>query len=676
MSNKFTITNPSYDRVYDAYAWRNNNLNLALVQGEGITIPSGTSDSATVTAFRAKAPRLQLRDDQGIIGLSDGNPQVVWAVKRPDKSEDMVACNIVTASDGIIEIPITASVTQYAGEVLGEIRIITSNGVVKFYGINATVGDGVSDDAAAKSARYSALLAALQKVVTLDASGIATLDTLIDGELSDNGSNPVASGVLKTYLKSHYVRYESVSDDAIDTANDQRTVYIHNVGGGVRGLVFFVGYNNYTGVTTVIQYRICKGGRVEYRTGTVKSPITTPNTYTWDKTYSENWNPIGSTQNIQDAAVTTAKVADGAVTEPKIANSAVTTSKINDEAVTTEKIKASAVTSEKLSTDAVTTSKIKNGAVTSAKIASGAVDTWQLADAAVTNDKLDSNSVNTLEIVDGAITRDKMSNNSVGSTELLNSSVTTAKIVDAAVTTEKIADGAVTVSKMDIDDPDELRAALDTAYMVTGTPTEGEAPYGTVPVFSYDSVHKALYWLRSQTEDNGIWHFEWEEIQLSSKISSYIYDNVDSFEQAIFSGDIEAGQTVKIKNGNTYKPYIVQSVSVEEGSDYPIAVYDLFEVGSDKLVPLTTTYTINGTSWVNNQFVMSGQMSAVANGRTKADVTIDQTVYNQLVADGCCGLYISTDLSGSLPVFTMHALGNAPTATISVQVTLSQTETI
>lgn len=70
------------------------------------------------------------------------------------------------------------------------------------------------------------------------------------------------------------------------------------------------------------------------------------------------------TQDILDAAVTTAK----------LANLAVTTAKINDTAVTTGK----------LADSAVTTAKINDAAVTAAKIASGAVGPTQLADTAVT----------------------------------------------------------------------------------------------------------------------------------------------------------------------------------------------------------------------------------------------------------------------------------------------------
>jgi hypothetical protein len=62
---------------------------------------------------------------------------------------------------------------------------------------------------------------------------------------------------------------------------------------------------------------------------------------------------------IQNAAVTTPKLANRAVTAPKLANGAVTAPKLAN----------GAVTAPKLANGAVTTPKLANGAVTSAKIA-------------------------------------------------------------------------------------------------------------------------------------------------------------------------------------------------------------------------------------------------------------------------------------------------------------------
>ena len=54
------------------------------------------------------------------------------------------------------------------------------------------------------------------------------------------------------------------------------------------------------------------------------------------------------------------------------------------------------------------------------------------------------------------------------------------------------------------------------------------------------------------------------------------------------------------------------------------------------------------------------------------DIDFDNTVYNQLVVDGCYGLYVVTDTSTSRPTFTLHAMNNAPTVDITIQLILSQ----
>ena len=214
-----TVNNPCLDRMYRINAWRDNNLTLSLVQGEGVRIPDNVDNDnpSSITVSGIKAPRLQLCDGSGIINLSN-NPHIEWAILRPNGGEDTVTCNIKDAAQGIIEIPITTSATEYAGHIRGEIRLIADeNGAVKFFGIDACVGIGVSDEAAEQSSRFSALLAALQKVVALDAGGeVATLDTVIDGQ----HTNPVASRVIYNYLVQNYSTTNEMNDAIADAISE------------------------------------------------------------------------------------------------------------------------------------------------------------------------------------------------------------------------------------------------------------------------------------------------------------------------------------------------------------------------------------------------------------------------------------------------------------------------
>ena len=330
-----TVTNPSYDRVYTMYAWRDNNNRLVLTQGEGATTLDGT-------VTRIKAPRFQLRDDQGVMNLS-GSPVISLALTRPDKSEDLLACTIIDAANGIVSCPITASATAIAGQAVGEIWVSSTNGTIKFYGIHALIYKGVSDSAAAQSTQFSALIEALQQVglvisggsegtVALDtviqhngtkpvASGViydfVTALTALDSSITDNGTKPVASGTLKNYLEGSFQDYlverftkriyahethssgydadtnpvDTYSDGGvyIDEALDPSTIYIiKNSNGAHIGTLLCAHANGYNRTTQIALY---SNGRFQYRYRHNTSGV-------WDE-----WENIARDSTVFDAVV-------------------------------------------------------------------------------------------------------------------------------------------------------------------------------------------------------------------------------------------------------------------------------------------------------------------------------------------------------------------------------------
>lgn len=82
------------------------------------------------------------------------------------------------------------------------------------------------------------------------------------------------------------------------------------------------------------------------------------------------------TTNLKDLSVTTAKIANGAITQAKLDGTLEATSLIDD-AVSTVKIQDGAVTTAKLADSAVTAVKIADGTITQAKLAAGAVLNYQ-----------------------------------------------------------------------------------------------------------------------------------------------------------------------------------------------------------------------------------------------------------------------------------------------------------
>jgi Tfp pilus assembly protein PilW len=105
--------------------------------------------------------------------------------------------------------------------------------------------------------------------------------------------------------------------------------------------------------------------------------------------------------------ITTDQVADGAITSAKIASGAVGTTQLADSAITTAKIVDGAVSSAKIADSAVVTAKIADGQVTGAKIADSAVTTAKIADGAVSGAKIADSAITTAKVADGAITTAK-----------------------------------------------------------------------------------------------------------------------------------------------------------------------------------------------------------------------------------------------------------------------------
>lgn len=107
-----------------------------------------------------------------------------------------------------------------------------------------------------------------------------------------------------------------------------------------------------------------------------------------------------------------------------------------------------AVTSEKVATGAIGTAAIADAAVIYDKIKDKAVGSAKLADNAVSAQKIATNAVQERQLFDGAVTQSKLAPDSVSTAKLVANAVTPEKLAQSAVTTEKIATGAVTGEKV------------------------------------------------------------------------------------------------------------------------------------------------------------------------------------------------------------------------------------
>ena len=129
---------------------------------------------------------------------------------------------------------------------------------------------------------------------------------------------------------------------------------------------------------------------------------------------------------------------------------------VADGSISTAKLADDAVTAAKLSSNAVVTASIVDDNVTQAKIADDAVGADQLAASAVV----------TASIVDDNVTQAKIADDAVGADQLAASAVVTASIVDDAVTAAKIASEPVTVGITSVVTSASITATVNTHVYV------------------------------------------------------------------------------------------------------------------------------------------------------------------------------------------------------------------
>jgi uncharacterized protein YjbI with pentapeptide repeats len=167
-----------------------------------------------------------------------------------------------------------------------------------------------------------------------------------------------------------------------------------------------------------------------------------------------------NTANIADAAINTAHIQDAAITNGKILNGAITSAKIGAAEINGAHIKDGAIDSAKIADAAITTAKIENGAITNAHLGEAIIDTANIKDGSITNAHLKDAIIDSAKIKDGSITSAKIADAAIDTANIKDGSITTAKIGEAAITSANIQDASITSAKI---------LELDAAVIRSGT---------------------------------------------------------------------------------------------------------------------------------------------------------------------------------------------------------------
>ena len=308
-------------------------------------------------------------------------------------AEQDATASVLSGTNNVIVVPITANMCAKSGTLEIDVKLIQGSG---------------SSASVLFLQRFEAIVQrrVINEDVIIDVSG-----TTIGAKFAD--------------IEGKMISLLNISSDAIDTATDDRTIYIVYTEEARYARLFCATKGNLR-----TQYRFDSYGYVKMR----RQRQVNGEWEAW-----QAWTPIATSENIAAVAVSTSKIAESAVTADKIASGAVTTGKIASGAVTTGKIDTVAVSTAKIADGAVTSEKIDTGAVTTGKIDGSAVTEAKIADEAITTAKIKDLNVTTAKIASGAVTATKIAGDSIGNVKLMSGAVSTAKIADNAVTYAKLA---------------------------------------------------------------------------------------------------------------------------------------------------------------------------------------------------------------------------------------------
>ena len=281
---------------------------------------------------------------------------------------------------------------------------------------------------------------------------------------------------------------------------------------------------------------------------------------------------------LPDGGVTTAKIADDAVTDAKLANSinaaiAANTAKTSNATHTGDVTGSTALT---IANDAVTQAKIAANAVDTTELAVGAVTHDQLADNTVDADHLQSNAVTTAKIADGAVSNNKLQDNSIVSGKLADSGVNSGSYGSATA-----------IPAITINNKGQITAAsTNNVNIPTGTTINNQADHRLI---TCTGTADTLNGESTLTFDNS------NNILISG--SGYALANIGGH----ISGSGGGQDHISIKDSAGTERFVVKTHGTHNG-----------KVGIGMTNP-DDTLDVNGTFHVSSNAYVSGSLYALGN---------------------------------------------------------------
>ena len=291
------------------------------------------------------------------------------------------------------------------------------------------------------------------------------------------------------------------------------------------------------------------------------------------------------TEDVQNSAITSDKIADATIQEADIANSAVTSIKIADNNVTTTEILNGAVTRAKLEADIIDGTKLADNAVDSEHYTDGSIDRVHLAADAIDGTKLADDSIDSEHYVDGSIDTAHIADDAVIGSKIFNGAVTHTKLGTSAVTTAKIDNNAVTIDKI--------------ADSIIVTNSEQASHSVDDSSFFTTSAAEARYFNASTGEtikDGQTFPDNDTTIATTAAINDRIIDLVD-----------DVGGFVPIANETSFP---TANPDVNNGTGTIVSV----SAASTNLVPSGTTVTITNGAGTGNNVTITGVSSTIPTG--------------------------------------------------------------